>query len=79
MQRKEEPRVREQGFKVCNTHVEIDKMKLNTFWWVLMLFLVFLLYFVATLTIFNSIFCCVDIVFVNRANVTTTMFKVFKD
>jgi hypothetical protein len=62
MQGKEEPKVWEQGFKACNTHVEMDRMKLNTFLWFLMLFLVFLLCFVATSTIFNSIFHCVDIV-----------------
>lgn len=41
MQGKDEPRVREQGFKACNTPVEIDIMKLNTFLWFLMFFLVF--------------------------------------
>jgi hypothetical protein len=51
---------------VCNTHVEIDKMKLNAFFWPLMLFLVFLLCFVATSIIFNSIFRYVDIVFVKQ-------------
>jgi hypothetical protein len=41
MQGEEEPRVWEQGFKVCNTHREIDRMKLSTFLWFLMLFLFF--------------------------------------
>ncbi len=66
MQGEEELRVREQGFKACNIHVEIDKMKLNIILWFLMLFLVFLLCFVATSIIFNSIFCCVDIVYVKQ-------------
>jgi hypothetical protein len=64
MQGKDEPRVQEQGFKVCNTLVKTNKIKLNTFLWFLMFFLFFLLCFVATTIVFNSNFCCVDIIFV---------------
>jgi hypothetical protein len=31
MQGENEPKVWEQGFKVCNTPIKMDKMKLSTF------------------------------------------------
>jgi hypothetical protein len=68
MQGKDEPRVQKQGFKVWNTPVKIDKMKVNTFLWFLIFFLFFLLWFVATTTVFNSNFHYVDIVFVKQEN-----------
>jgi hypothetical protein len=41
VQGEDESKVWEQGFKVCNTPIETDRMKLSTFLWFLMFFLFF--------------------------------------
>jgi hypothetical protein len=48
MQGEDEPKAREQGFKVCNTPINTNIMKLSTFLWFLIFFLFFLLCFTTT-------------------------------
>ncbi len=39
MQGEDEPKAQKQGFKVCNTPIKMDRMKLSTFLWFLIFFL----------------------------------------
>jgi hypothetical protein len=66
MHGEDEPKVQEQGFKVCNTAIKTNIMKVNTFSWFLIFFLFFLLCFATIETVFNSIFHYIDIVFVKQ-------------